>query len=211
MEILSLNKYLYANGNAINGLDPSGKFTIVEVLGSIANITALATLGTTSIFAPLISSQYVPSPATSYEKGHRTNSKNILQFLNYLNGKSLRDFQGNESTSDIDIQGFRLISIPFFEGPPGAFRYLEDPADPDRAIDMVHFINFGLNPLYGWPNELRQATGDSSWILEDLRSNYFGEIFFRDYHNQVAGMTLKGEFSIFYADIASGKVKFTYR
>jgi RHS repeat-associated protein len=28
---LSLNKYLYANGNAVNGIDPSGKFTILEL------------------------------------------------------------------------------------------------------------------------------------------------------------------------------------
>ena len=40
-EPLSLHKYLYANGNPVNRIDPSGNLTTVELLGGIAIIGAV--------------------------------------------------------------------------------------------------------------------------------------------------------------------------
>jgi hypothetical protein len=209
LEILSLNKYLYANGNAINAIDPSGMFTLGEVALALG---LLSVAGATAYFSFPFSSKYVYSPATVYEKKHRSQAVTISQFLSYLHGKTEKQVYGNLTYSSSN-SGFGII-IPYYEGPPDTpnntinYRYVEDPIDPDRAIDMVHFINFGMNPLFAWPKEIQQGNEDSAWILEDLRSNYFGEIFYRGYYT--FGASLESAFSRLYNDISSGKVEFRY-
>lgn len=55
---------------------------------------------------------------------------------------------------------------------------------------------------------MKQGKSDSAWILEDLKSNYFGEIFYKEYYT--SGISLESAFSRLYSDISSGKVEFRY-
>ena len=52
-EPLTLHKYIYANANPVNGVDPSGFATITEALSIINTLSQLAARAYTTVFSPI--------------------------------------------------------------------------------------------------------------------------------------------------------------
>lgn len=62
-------------------------------------------------------------------------------------------------------------------------RYVEDPANPDRIIDMRHFLSIGdMGEIFGLGVEVFQSTNDrgrpSAFDLQDFYSNNLGKKFY---------------------------------
>lgn len=95
-------------------------------------------------------------------------------FLEWADGKSYEE-----------LLGVRKGSSPGFNvpGPSERVRYVRDPADPSRVIDMRHFFMVGRYPEWvGWLGEAQQwwsGVTNSAFDPQDFYANALG----REYHN----------------------------
>jgi hypothetical protein len=123
-------------------------------------------------------------------------TKNYNTFLEHIQGKSL-----DQVTHEVDKFTKTDYSA---EGPDNEFKFITDPAAPNRIIDMRHFVVIGqlgqgtLGLLkanaYGILVELGQiAKGnlESGANLEDFYSNYLGSIFFQYFYDATSTKTFE--------------------
>ncbi|WP_375492787.1 RHS repeat domain-containing protein [uncultured Nostoc sp.] len=62
-EPLTLHKYVYTNNNPVNGIDPSGFFTLTETSGTLSMLSQLAARTYTTGCSPLLELQYFRFPS----------------------------------------------------------------------------------------------------------------------------------------------------
>jgi RHS repeat-associated protein len=74
---LSLNKYIYTQGNPINGIDPTGYFTMLQVLGGLTALTAFVGLYLISNTMPMYTTD--SSQGIGLEEGMEIEKK-VLQY-----------------------------------------------------------------------------------------------------------------------------------
>jgi RHS repeat-associated protein len=123
-------------------------------------------------------------------------AKDYSVFSEHARGKSLG--QITHEADRVDRTNYSA------EGPVDEFKFIKDPAAPNRIIDMRHFIVIGqlgqgtLGLLkanaYGILVELGQiAKGnlDSGANREDFYSNYLGSIFFHYYYDATSTKTFE--------------------
>jgi hypothetical protein len=103
---------------------------------------------------------------------------NFQDFLKFIEGKSLNKVNDNYNTS---------LPNDEYEG----VRYVIDPLNSKKVIDMRHFFFFGQNGsglglLYELVQLVRQPLdhNDSAFHQEDLFSNSTGSQFFRNWYNR---------------------------
>ncbi|MEW6609533.1 MAG: hypothetical protein AB1414_19165 [bacterium] len=107
---------------------------------------------------------------------HWIESVSIDEFIKHAEGKSLWQLKHEKDEG--------LASEIRAGGPNDKYRYVRDPNNPNRVIDMRHFLVVGSNPFgeqYGNIVEEIQGSGDrdSAFHPQDYFSNALGVLFFQ--------------------------------
>ena len=115
---ITLHKYLYGNADPVNGIDPSGLLTLQEAILSIEILGILFLLP-----ADTPASYYCSEPVTSYERNNREQAVSSLDFISFAASK-----------------GYLETYYQIADNPSHRYRYVKDPVDSERAIDMFHLL-----------------------------------------------------------------------
>jgi RHS repeat-associated protein len=175
----SWSPYVYGLNNPIRFFDDDGR--------DVRNATPSG-----SVMRMLLVSAIIKNLTTWKSR----DAKDYNAFLEHVRGKSL-----GQVTHEAD----RFDKTNYSAGGPfDEFKFIKDPAAPNRIIDMRHFIVIGqlgqgtLGLLkanaYGILVELGQiAKGniESGANLEDFYSNYLGSIFFHYYYDATSTKTFE--------------------
>ena len=110
--------------------------------------------------------------------GYEHPAVSFQQFLNYSKSKSLEELKHDAAS------GYDNSHAP---GPNQKYRYVFDPQDPNRIIDMRHFFVVGSHTFkedFGLVVEIVQLLGDqeSAFHSQDFFSNALGAKFFRRFN-----------------------------
>ncbi|MEW6104686.1 MAG: hypothetical protein AB1630_12890, partial [bacterium] len=127
---------------------------------------------------------------------HSADAISMKEFIEYTKGKTFSELQHevDQGTAGDSSAG----------GPNYKYRYVIDPANPKRVIDMRHFLVVGpKGEGFGWAIELLQSLpiiGDpnSAWDPQDLFSNALGAEFFKKHYNSNSGISFSKQLKEFF-------------
>jgi septum formation inhibitor MinC len=117
---------------------------------------------------------------------HAKYAKTLEEFFDHFRGQTLEDLRQSPPLK-LEIGPFDFYAERFI--PDTKWRYVWDPAFPDKLIDMGHFLSAAdqqssLATVRGFALEIHQSFQPnqvSAFQEEDLRSNALGEKFGREY------------------------------
>lgn len=140
---------------------------------------------------------------TDLDRDNMAKAVSPAEFLEFIENLEFDDLRSGTGTKH-GIQ----FSYFFQEEPASNFRYVRDPSQPGKVIDMNHVFSAAMQK--GWGTELGFAQEisqllrgyhESAFREEDLRSNALGERFWTEYMQQ--GGTLASQMRELFSDLAS--------
>ena len=121
------------------------------------------------------------------------------EFLEINDGRSWGDIAKERPSGSFGSPG----------GPDLEYRYLKDPANPDRIIDMRHFLVVGLGgETLGALGEVGQSffkqSKNSAFNLQDFYSNEIGQEFFYNHYDPLSDESFTHQLNTFFDNRANG-------
>ena len=157
-----LNLYIYVGNNPVIFVDPLGLIRWSPMPG-------------TGVY---LDTQTPPSPPRQYPD-HMDEAVPYQTLIEYSMGKTLRELQTE--------RGYDIRSVKSTARGPIETRYVVDPANPDQAIDIRHFLVVGpKGERFGRTIEMIQdiIAPHSAWDPMDLRSNKLGADLYKNYYKK---------------------------
>jgi RHS repeat-associated protein len=226
---LTLNKYIYANSNPAKFVDPSGYFpSMADAMATLMIATRMLVWGTASIYlggyiGRLVGfSHSVKNPPTDREIANKSNAVDSEQLITHIVSNKL-DYQSLLHEDKAAPYSLLKFNFDMPTGPVKPFKYIQDPWENSRAIDVKHFLNSGtrryLGEGIGLGFELYQAfrsrttpqqnDKESVFLFEDIKSNFYGSIFSAHYYDLEydSSEQLAASLRTFMADLSKGRLR----
>jgi RHS repeat-associated protein len=147
----SLHKYDYCHDDPVNRVDPSGQFSLIELLVVVAIALAIAD---TSMY---LYARSLTKPVTIYLPFAL-----IAQGGNLLKGNAVEiDKMENHITEALNLKGYFRVVIQYYVGPPGE--------PPPSSLRWEFYVTFGqlpVNTLDPYATAARIITIDDAKIAD---------------------------------------------